>query len=105
MPWDTGVGTGSRCDLNRQGCPLTYDLWHTTARAVARTPLAAYASQVEPGNQWALFQLYYDAIADAVEPEIISRWAATLGGGDIFTRDNVITIAVSLLLDAPKDIH
>ncbi|EWM11938.1 MBL fold metallo-hydrolase [Kutzneria sp. 744] len=106
---DTFVGghvhrLGTPADI-RASRDFTYDLWHTTARAVARIPLAAYASQAEPGNQWALFQLYYDAVADAVEPEIISRWSATLGGVDVFTRDNVVTIAVSLLLDAPRDIH
>ena len=105
---DTFVGghvhrLGTPADI-RASRDFTYDLWHTTARVVARTKLADYTSQVEPGNSWAGFQLYYDAIADAVEPEIIARWADKLGGVDVFTRDNAITIAVSLLLDAPKDL-
>ncbi|MBB5889800.1 hypothetical protein ACFFS4_36045 [Kutzneria kofuensis] len=106
---DTFVGghvhrLGTPKDI-RDSRDFTYDLWNTTNRVVGRTRLADYTSQVEPGNSWAGFQLYYDAIADQVEPEIVQRWADKLGGVDVFTRDNVVTIAVSLLLDAPKDIN
>ena len=43
-------------------------------------------------------------IATQAEAEIRQRWLGKLAGVDVFTRDNVITIAVSLLLDAPKDL-
>jgi glyoxylase-like metal-dependent hydrolase (beta-lactamase superfamily II) len=82
---------------------FTYDLWRTTSRVVGEVKVADYAAQVEPGNSWATFQLYYEAIADRVEPEIVGRWSTTLAGVDAFTRENATTIAVSLLLDAPRD--
>ena len=46
----------------------------------------------------------YDSIATRAEAEIRRRWLGKLAGVDVFTRDNIITIAVSLLLDAPKDL-
>lgn len=84
---------------------FAYDLWHTTNRVVGEVRIADYFAQVEPGNNWAAFQLYYEAIADRVEPGIIQRWAGKLAGVDVFTRENVTTIAVSLLLDAPRDLR
>ncbi|QUQ67003.1 MBL fold metallo-hydrolase [Kutzneria sp. CA-103260] len=105
---DTFVGghvhrLGTPADI-RTSRDFTYDLWDTTNRVVGQTRLADFTAQVEPGNNWAAFQLYYDAIATRAEAEIRQRWLGKLAGVDVFTRDNIITIAVSLLLDAPKDI-
>jgi glyoxylase-like metal-dependent hydrolase (beta-lactamase superfamily II) len=84
---------------------FAYDLWRTTSRIVGETRIADSFAQVEAGNNWAAFKLYYESIADRVEPEMIQRWGGKLAGVDVFTRDNATTIAISLLLDAPKDIR
>jgi hypothetical protein len=91
-----------RTSATRATSPTTCGTPPTASSARSSSPTTP--PQVEPGNNWASFQLYYDAIADKVEPEIIQRWVDNLGGVDVFTCDNVITIAISLLLDAPKDV-
>ncbi|MFC0107585.1 MBL fold metallo-hydrolase [Kibdelosporangium aridum] len=109
LPIETFVGG----HIHRLGTPrdikdsrdFSYDLWHTTQRAVAETRIGDYFAQVEPGHQWGAFKLYYQAIADRVEPEMIQRWGDKLAGVDIWTRDNATTIAVSLLLDAPRNVQ
>jgi hypothetical protein len=83
----------------------TYDLWHTTAKVMAATNAGDYFGQVEPGNNWAAFQLYFDAIADKVTPEIVQRWGTKLAGADVFTHENAVTMALSQFVDAPADIR
>ncbi|WP_405058450.1 hypothetical protein OG474_37750 [Kribbella sp. NBC_01505] len=83
---------------------FTYDLWNETRKAVAATPSAQFFGQVEPGNNWAAFKLWYDAVAGKVEPVIYRKWLHRLAGVDVFTRENIVTVATSQMLDAPKDL-
>jgi glyoxylase-like metal-dependent hydrolase (beta-lactamase superfamily II) len=89
----------------RESRDFAYDLWRTTGRVVGETKMSEFFARVEEGHNWAAFELYYEAIADRVEPEMVARWGGRLAGVDVFTRDNAITIAVSLLLDAPRDVR
>lgn len=95
------LGTAKDVRLSRE---FTYDLWNLTAAKVAETPTSDYFAKVEAGHNWAAFQLWFEAVADKVEPIIRAKWLTRLAGVDVSTRENIITIALAQMLDAPKDI-
>lgn len=95
------LGTPKDIKVSRE---FTYDLWNETRKAVAATPSAPFFGQVEPGHNWAAFKLWYNAVADKVEPVIYRKWLHRLAGVDVFTRENIVTVATSQMLDAPKDL-
>lgn len=94
------LGTAKDVRLSRE---FTYDMWNLTAAKVAETPTADYFAQVETGNNWAAFQLWFEAVADKVEPIIRAKWLSRLAGVDVSTRENIITIALAQMLDSPRD--
>lgn len=77
-----------------------------TAAVRLSTPSLSYtcARWVEPGNAWAALDLWFDALADRVEPVILPRWIQRLGAVDVFTRENVKIMAVSQRVDQPHDL-
>ncbi len=95
------LGTANDVKLSRE---FTYDLWNLTAAKVAETPTSDYFAQVETGHNWAAFQLWFEAVADKVEPAIRRKWLTRLAGVDVSTRENIITIALAQMLDAPRDL-
>jgi hypothetical protein len=95
------LGTANDVRLSRE---FTYDLWNLTAAEVAETPTSDYFAQVEAGHNWAAFQLWFEAVADKVEPAIRRKWLTRLAGVDVSTRENIITIALAQMLDAPRDL-
>jgi hypothetical protein len=40
-----------------------------------------------------------------VEPEITARRTGVLGAVDVYTRENAITVTLSHIVDAPKDLR
>ncbi|WP_405056283.1 MBL fold metallo-hydrolase [Kribbella sp. NBC_01505] len=80
------------------------DLWNHTADAIARTPVSDYLDLVEAGNNWALFRLWLESVADKVEPITHRKWLTRLAAVDVFTRENIITIALSQIEDAPHNL-
>lgn len=95
------LGTPKDIRISRE---FVYDLWNTTTDMIAATNMNDYFAQVEAGNNWAGFRLWLEAVADKVEPVIYRKWLHRLGAVDVFTRENAITIALSHVVDAPKDL-
>jgi glyoxylase-like metal-dependent hydrolase (beta-lactamase superfamily II) len=95
------LGTPKDIRVSRE---FVYDLWNTTTDAIAATPMNDYFAQVEAGNNWAGFRLWLEAVADKVEPVIYRKWLHRLGAVDVFTRENAITVALSHVVDAPRDL-
>jgi glyoxylase-like metal-dependent hydrolase (beta-lactamase superfamily II) len=95
------LGTPEDIKVSRE---FVYDLWNYTTNAMATTHMDTYLAQVEEGNLWAGFRLWFEAIADKVEPVIYRKWLHRLGAVDVFTRENIQTIALSHAIDAPHDL-
>lgn len=95
------LGTKEDIEVSRE---FARDLWRATAKAIAATDMAPYFGKVEPGNNWAGFDLYLQAVADKVEPVIYRKWLGRLGAVDVFTRENALTVALSQIVDAPRDL-
>lgn len=109
MNIDTYIGghvhrLGTHADV-KASRDFVYDLWDTTTRVIGETDMGVYFGQVEAGNNWAGFRLYLEAVADKVEPEITRRWTGRLGAVDVYTRENAITVALSQIVDAPKNLR
>ncbi|MEU1407460.1 MBL fold metallo-hydrolase [Streptomyces sp. NPDC005728] len=94
------IGTKEDIKVSRE---FVRDLWNATGKAIAATDMAPYFGKVEPGNNWAGFDLYLQAVADKVEPVIYRKWLGRLGAVDVFTRENALTVALSQIVDAPRD--
>lgn len=95
------LGTKEDIEVSRE---FARDLWSATGKAVAATDMAPYFGKVEPGNNWAGFDLYLQAVADKVEPVMYRKWLGRLGAVDVFTRENALTVALSHIVDAPRDL-
>ena len=95
------LGTPEDIKVSRE---FVYDLWNNTTDVMATTHMDTYLAQVEEGNLWAGFRLWFEAIADKVEPMIYRKWLHRLGAVDVFTRENIQTIALSHAIDAPQDL-
>ncbi|MFH0179792.1 MBL fold metallo-hydrolase [Streptomyces cacaoi] len=95
------LGTMEDIKVSRE---FVRDLWEATGKAIAATDMAPYFGKVEPGNNWAGFDLYLQAVADKVEPVIYRKWLGRLGAVDVFTRENALTVALSQIVDAPRDL-
>ena len=95
------LGTKEDIEVSRE---FVRDLWSATGKAVAATDMAPYFGKVEPGNNWAGFDLYLQAVADKVEPVMYRKWLGRLGAVDVFTRENALTVALSHIVDAPRDL-
>ncbi|GAA0598206.1 MBL fold metallo-hydrolase [Kribbella sandramycini] len=105
---DTFIGghvhrLGTREDI-RVSREFVHDLWNHTTEAIAATPMGGFFGMVEAGNNWAGFRLWLEAVADKVEPIIQRKWLSRLGAVDVFTRENIITVALSHVVDAPRDL-
>ncbi|WP_185932907.1 MBL fold metallo-hydrolase [Streptomyces sp. WAC 01325] len=44
------------------------------------------------------------AVADKVEPVMYRKWLGRLGAVDVFTRENALIVALSHIVDAPRDL-
>ncbi|MFC8244107.1 hypothetical protein [Streptomyces chartreusis] len=44
------------------------------------------------------------AVADKAEPVMHRKWLGRLGAVDVFTRENALTVALSHIVDAPRDL-
>ncbi|MFE5812965.1 MBL fold metallo-hydrolase [Streptomyces sp. NPDC056479] len=95
------LGTKEDIKVSRE---FVQDLWNATSKAIAATDMAPFFGKVEPGNNWAGFNLYLQAVADQVEPVILRKWLGRLGAVDVFTRENALTVALSQIVDTPHDL-
>ncbi|WP_406000974.1 MBL fold metallo-hydrolase [Streptomyces sp. NBC_00829] len=95
------LGTKEDIKVSRE---FVRDLWKETSGAIAATDMGPFFGKVEAGNNWAGFDLYLQAVADKVEPVIHRKWLGRLGAVDVFTRENALTVALSQIVDAPRDL-
>ena len=95
------LGTAQDVKISRD---FVYDMWNTTTKAMGEIDINDYFAMVEPGNNWAGFRLYLEAVTAKVEPEIQDRWLGKLAAVDVFTAENVTTMALSHFVDAPHDL-
>jgi hypothetical protein len=96
------LGTARDIKVSRD---FVYDMWNTTTRVMGTINMNDYFGMVEPGNNWAGFRLYLEAVAAKAEPEIRQRWLGKLAAVDVFTTENITTMALSHIVDAPHDIR
>ena len=75
------------------------DLRVTAEAALSSVDLEATLAPVDPGNVWAVFRGYLDAVAAQTADELVPRWKDRLGGADVFTLPNAWAMAESLRLD------
>jgi glyoxylase-like metal-dependent hydrolase (beta-lactamase superfamily II) len=52
-----------------------------------------------PGNAWALFRAYLDAVSQQAADTTLRKWRGRLGAVDVFTFDSAYTMAESLRID------
>lgn len=90
---------GTRADVEEQGRYVT-EL--ATATRQATDDIRADPSsipEVDPDNQWAGSQVYYNTIADRAAGLMSTSWLTQLGGADVFLRENTHAMAYSVGLD------
>lgn len=101
--FDTYVGghvyrTGTRSDVEDSRA-FWVDLWTLTQEAMGSTPFAADPD----GNSYNAQDLWFKAVADKVQTQLIEKWGTKLGGVDTgFTHDTIAAAAVSLWTDTPN---
>lgn len=102
--FDTFVGghvtrPGTRADVRTQQ-EYVADL--RTAVETARKGLdvpALRAGLSDPTNPWAFVNACNEAVADVAAGDVTARWIDRLGGADVYTRSNVLTMAEAMLID------
>jgi hypothetical protein len=50
--------------------------------------IAGLEAEANPGNAWALFEAYLEALARFAENEVLQKWTGVLGGADVYTFEN-----------------
>lgn len=102
FPFDTFIGghltrLGTRRDVEVQRAYMR-DLnrfAREAADSVDPTPMFAKY----PGNAWAVFKSYLDAVAKAATDRMLPVWQGKLGAADVFTLDNAYAMHESLRID------
>lgn len=90
---------GTRADVEEQGRYLA-DLDAATRQATTDVQAdQALGADLDPDNQWASSQVYYNAIADRAVELMPAGWLSRLGGADVFLRENAHAMAYSVGLD------
>lgn len=101
--FDTFVGghltrLGDRSDVETA---LAYvrDLQANGAEAIRTVDFMAVAQEVGFEDQWALFDAYLDAVAQACADATLAQWGERLGGAEAFTHSHCWTMTESLRVD------
>lgn len=92
---------GTRDDVTTQRAYM-HDLAANAQAALLDVDFAALYRTVggrNPGNPWALFKAYLDAVSQRAADATLAHWRGKLGGADVFTFDSAYTMAESLRID------
>ncbi|MFE3496112.1 MBL fold metallo-hydrolase [Streptomyces sp. NPDC059175] len=102
FPFDTFIGghltrLGTRRDVEVQRAYVR-DLERFTREAAASVDPAPMFAKY-PGNAWAVFKSYLDAVAEEATGRMLPTWRGRLGAADVFTLDNAHVMHESLRID------
>ena len=102
-PFETFVGghlarLGTREDVVTQQEYVT-ELRDRLEYEYANVDMAAVFGSVDPANSWAVFNAYLEAVANAATEYLVPRWTGRLGGADVFTKSNALTMSEALRID------
>jgi len=92
---------GTRQDVRTQRA-FVKDLSANAQEALVGVNFGAIYQAVgprNPGNTWALFKAYLDAVAQRAAEATQREWRGRLGAVDVFTYDSAYTMAESLRID------
>ncbi|MFE7777053.1 MBL fold metallo-hydrolase [Streptomyces sp. NPDC057445] len=102
FPFETYVGghltrLGTRRDVEIQR-EYVRDLdRHARESIAAVDPTAMFAQY--PGNPWAVFKTYLDAVTRRTADAVVPAWVDRLGAADVFTYDNAFAMFEALRID------
>jgi glyoxylase-like metal-dependent hydrolase (beta-lactamase superfamily II) len=102
-PFNTFVGghlnrVGTRDDVAVHQ-EFMSDLKSECERAIDAFDLALVLAEADPANPWDVLRRYLDGVSSQVSSALVARWGARLGGVDVFTDLNALTMVESLRLD------
>jgi glyoxylase-like metal-dependent hydrolase (beta-lactamase superfamily II) len=103
MDWDTFVGghvarTGTHADVDVQA-EFNRDVRKAAADALATTTPGEGLNPLDKGNTWAFYDHYIDRVAAQCVNTLTPKWAARLGGFDVYIWDQCYSMEQTLRIE------